>query len=44
VWHGNACFRIHDLPVLVYLLTQQAYSFCLAQRTTVKISDEPLPF
>jgi len=42
-WFGNAAFRIHDLPVLLYLV-QQAYNWCVAQRTTVKIGDEPLPF
>jgi hypothetical protein len=42
-WQGNARFRIHDLPVLLYLV-QQAYHWCVAQRTTVKIGDEPLPF
>jgi len=42
-WHGNAAFRIHDLPVLLYL-AQQAYNWCVNQRTTVKIGDEPLPF
>ena len=42
-WFGNAAFRIHDLPVLMYLL-QQAYQWCVNQRTTVKVGDEPLPF
>jgi hypothetical protein len=42
-WHGNACFRIHDLPVLLYL-AQQAYNWCVSRRTEVKIGDEPLPF
>ena len=42
-WHGNASFRIHDIPVLQYLV-QQAYHWCVAQRTTVQIGDEPLPF
>ena len=42
-WQGNACFRIHDLPVLLYL-AQQAYHWCVTQRTEVKIGDEPLPF
>lgn len=42
-WQGNASFRIHDIPVLLYLV-QQAYHWCVAQRTTVKIGDEPLPF
>lgn len=42
-WQGNASFRVHDVPVLLYLV-QQAYHWCVAQRTTVKIGDEPLPF
>jgi hypothetical protein len=42
-WQGNAAFRVHDVPVLLYLV-QQAYHWCVAQRTTVKIGDEPLPF
>ena len=42
-WYGNAAFRVHDVPVLLYLV-QQAYHWCVAQRTTVKIGDEPLPF
>jgi hypothetical protein len=42
-WQGNASFRIHDIPVLLYLV-QQAYNWCVAQRTEVKIGDEPLPF
>ncbi len=42
-WQGNACFRIHDLPVLLYL-AQQAYDWCVSRRTEVKIGDEPLPF
>ena len=42
-WQGNASFRIHDVPVLLFLV-QQAYHWCVAQRTTVKIGDEPLPF
>jgi hypothetical protein len=42
-WHGNACFRIHDLPVLLYL-AQQAYNWCVSRRTEVRIGDEPLPF
>jgi hypothetical protein len=42
-WQGNANFRVHDVPVLLFLL-QQAYHWCVAQRTTVKIGDEPVPF
>ncbi len=42
-WHGNASFRIHDIPVLQYLV-EQAYHWCVAQRTTVQIGDVPLPF
>lgn len=42
-WQGNAAFRIHDVPVLLYLL-EQAYNWCVAQRTSVTIGGEPLPF
>ena len=42
-WQGNASFRIHDVPVLLFLI-QQAYQFCVNARTEVKIGDEPLPF
>jgi hypothetical protein len=42
-WQGNAAFRIHDLPVLMYL-AQQAYNWCVSRRTEVRIGDEPLPF
>ncbi len=43
-WRGNGSFRIHDVPVLLYLV-EQAYHWCVAQRTTVRIeSTEPLPF
>ena len=42
-WQGNASFRIHDVPVLLFLV-QQAYQFCVNARTEVKIGDEPLPF
>lgn len=42
-WQGNASFRVHDVPVLLYLVGQ-AYHWCVAQRTSVKIGDEPLPF
>lgn len=42
-WQGNAAFRVHDVPVLLYLV-QQAYDWCVARRTTVRIGDEPLPF
>jgi hypothetical protein len=43
-WFGNAAFRIHDIPVLLYLV-QQAYQWCIAQRTQVTVeSAEPLPF
>jgi hypothetical protein len=43
VWQGNAAFRAHDVPVLLFLV-RQAYDWCLAQRTSVTIGDEPLPF
>jgi hypothetical protein len=43
-WHGNASFRIHDIPVLLYLV-QQAYNWCVAQRTEVHIeSNGDVPF
>ena len=43
-WHGNASFRIHDVPVLLYLV-QQAYHWCVAQRTQVHIeSNGDAPF
>lgn len=43
-WFGNAAFRVHDLPVLLYLVGQ-AYHWCLAQRTTVRVeSDGAAPF
>ena len=42
-WQGNAAFRAHDVPVLLFLV-ERAYHWCVAQRTTVTIGDEPLPF
>ena len=43
-WFGNASFRIHDIPVLLYLV-QQAYNWCVAQRTQVHIeSNGDVPF
>lgn len=43
-WFGNACFRVHDIPVLLYLVGQ-AYDWCVAQRTAVRIETIPeLPF
>jgi hypothetical protein len=43
-WFGNASFRIHDIPVLLYLV-QQAYNWCLAQRTEVHVeSNGDVPF
>jgi hypothetical protein len=43
-WSTNAFYRTHDVPVLLCLV-QQAYSWCIAQRTTVRTeTDEPLPF
>jgi hypothetical protein len=43
-WFGNASFRIHDIPVLLYLV-QQAYNWCVAQRTEVHIeSNGDVPF
>jgi hypothetical protein len=43
-WTVNDFYRAHDVPVLQYLIGQ-AYNWCVAQRTEVRIeSDEPLPF
>lgn len=42
-WTPNASYRIHDVPVLLFLI-QQAYHFCVNARTEVKIGNEPLPF
>lgn len=43
-WCGNAAFRAHDVPVLLYLV-QQAYNWCVAQRTQVQVeSDGDVPF
>jgi hypothetical protein len=43
-WFGNASFRLHDVPVLLYLV-QQAYNWCVAQRTEVHVeSNGDVPF
>lgn len=42
-WSRNDFHRAHDVPVLLFLV-QQAYHWCLAQRTDVRVVDEPLPF
>ncbi len=43
-WTDNDFYRTHDVPVLLYLIGQ-AYNWCVAQRTQVRIeSAEPLPF
>jgi hypothetical protein len=43
-WTGNGFYRAHDVPVLLYLV-QQAYTWCVAQRTQVRFGqDEELPF
>ena len=43
-WTGNAFHRVHDVPVLLYLV-QQAYQWCLAQRTRVRVeADGDVPF
>jgi hypothetical protein len=43
-WRGNAAFRTHDIPVLLYLV-EQAYNWCVAQRTEVVIeSNGDVPF
>lgn len=42
-WSENSFYRVHDVPVLLYLV-QQAYQWCVAQRTDVKVGtdgDEP---
>jgi hypothetical protein len=41
-WHDGGSYRVHDVPVLLYLL-QRAYDFCVAQRAEVKI-DGDCPF
>ena len=44
VWSDGGSYRVHDVPVLLFLV-EQAYHWCLLQRTDVRIaSDEPLPF
>jgi hypothetical protein len=44
VWSKSGFFRIHDIPVQMYLI-QQAYNWCLCQRLQVSIaSDEEMPF
>lgn len=42
-WTESNFHRIHDLPVL-HFLVQQAHHWCLLQRTEVKLAEEPLPF
>ncbi len=42
-WTQNSSYRVHDVPVLLFLV-QQAYNFCVNARTEVRIGDEPLPF
>jgi hypothetical protein len=43
-WNQNGSYRVHDVPVLLFLV-QQAYHWCVLQRTDISIaSDEPLPF
>ncbi|HYH66306.1 MAG TPA: hypothetical protein VD866_16560 [Urbifossiella sp.] len=43
-WTSNAFHRVHDVPVLLYLV-QQAYQWCLAQRTQVRVeADGDVPF
>ena len=43
-WTGNAFYRVHDVPVLLYLV-HQAYQWCLAQRTQVRVeADGDVPF
>jgi hypothetical protein len=43
-WSGNSSHRVHDVPVLLYLI-QQAYTWCVTQRMQVRFSqDDELPF
>ncbi len=43
-WTGNTFYRVHDVPVLLYLM-QQAYNWCVAQRAEVRIAtDGDVPF
>lgn len=43
-WTDNGFYRAHDVPVLLFLV-QQAYHWCLAQRTEVRAgTDEHTPF
>ena len=43
-WRPNGSYRVHDVPVLLFLV-QQAHHWCLLQRTDITIAtDEPLPF
>jgi hypothetical protein len=44
VWHANASYRTHDVPVLVFLV-QQAYQWCVSQRMLTHIqAGDALPF
>jgi hypothetical protein len=41
---GNAAFRLHDVPVLLYLV-ERAYGWCVARRTEVLVGpDGDVPF
>jgi hypothetical protein len=43
-WTQSGSYRVHDVPVLLFLV-QQAYHWCLLQRTDIEIAtDEPLLF
>lgn len=43
-WTENDFYRVHDVPVLLFLV-QQAYHWCVAQRMQVHVrTDESLPF
>jgi len=42
-WHQGGSYRVHDIPVLVYLVNQ-AYSWALSSRTEVKTAEDGIPF
>jgi hypothetical protein len=42
-WHQGGSFRVHDLPILDYLV-RKCHDWCLEQRTTVLVNGAPVPF
>ena len=43
-WNVNGFYRIHDIPVLQFLLNQ-AYAWCVSRRMDVRVEgDESVPF